>query len=141
MTGQLFSQPAGANFYPTNHVIAVLDELEDAQLAIEALKLAGFEERDILLVTALQSAEAVNQRQQRWHLERLMDRIRQMVADVVSDESPYQEICEQVIKQGHHMVKVRALHDKEQQLATTILKDHRGHSIKFFGWWAITSHL
>jgi hypothetical protein len=138
MTGQIFSQSTGATFYPTNHVIAILDELEDAQQAIEALRLAGFEGRDILLITPPQSVETINSREQRWHL---LDRIRQMVENVVSDEGPYQEMCEQVLKQGHHMVNVRALHDKEQQLAATILKDHRGHSIKFFGRWTITSPL
>jgi len=138
MTGHLFSQSTARTIYPMNHVIAIFDELEDAQQATETLRRSGFEERDILLITSPQTAEAISSREQRWHF---FDRIRQVVTHVVCDESPYQEMCEQVMKQGHHLVSVRALHDKEQQLVTTMLKNHRGHSIKFFGWWAITSHL
>jgi hypothetical protein len=138
MTEHLFSQPATDVIYPMNYVTAVLDELEDAQLAVEALRLAGFDEKDILLVTSPQATETISSRGQRW---RFFDRIRFAVSSVVSDESTYQEMCLQVMKHGHHMINVHALHDKEQQLAAAILKDHRGHTIKFFGWWAITNYL
>jgi hypothetical protein len=138
MAGHLFSQPVINAIYPMNQIIAILDELEDAQLAIEALQLAGFGEKDVLLVTSPQATETSSSREQRW---RFFNRIRLAVSSVVSDESPYQELCMRAIRQGHHIVNVHALHEKEQQLAAAILKDHRGHTIKFFGWWAITDYL
>ncbi len=138
MTEHLFSQPTTSAIYPMNQIIAILDELGDAQQAVEALLQAGFGEKDILLVTSPQATETSSSREKRW---RVLNRIRLAVSSVVSDESPYQEMCVQAMKQGHHIVNVHALHDKEQQLAATILKDHRGHTIKFFGWWAITNYL
>lgn len=138
MTEHLFPQPATNAIYPMNQIIAILDELEDAQQAVEALRLVGFGEKDVLLVTSPQATESSAKREQRW---RFFDRIRLAVSSVVSDESPYQEMYVQAMKQGHHIVNVYALHEKEQQIAATILKDHRGHTIKFFGWWAITNYL
>ena len=139
MTGHLFSQAtARTNFYPTNHLIAIHDTLEDAQHAIEALQQAGFAEEDTCLVTSVSDVEAITPLGHHWNL---FDRIRQAVTSVVSDENPYREMYVQAMKQGHHIIAVHVLHEPELQLATSVLKRHQGHTIKFFGWWAITSHL
>lgn len=139
MTGHLFSQATAATIvYPTNHLIAIHDSLEDAQHAVEALRRAGFAEEDTCLITGASDAEALSPLGLH---SSLFDRIRQAVTSVVSDENPYREMYVQAMRRGHHMVAVHVWHEQELQLATDVLKQHQGHTIKFFGRWAITSHL
>lgn len=139
MTGHLFS-PATARtiFYPTNHLIAIHDSLEDAQHAVEALQQAGFTENDTCLITGVSDAEALSLLEPHGSL---FDRLRQAVTSVVSDENPYREMYVQAMRQRHHMVAVHVWHEQELQLAARVLKQHQGHTVKFFGRWAITSPL
>ncbi len=140
MTGHLLSQATAQTVsYPTNHLIAIHDSLEDAQQAVEALRQTGFAEGDTCLLSSVSDVvEVLGPHEQHWNL---FDRIRQAVTSVVSDEDPYREMYVQAMRQGHHMVAVHVMREQQLQLATGVLKLHRGHTIKFFGWWAITSHL
>lgn len=61
-----------------------------------------------------------------------------LVASVASDTAgEYYLLYEKAAREGQHILNVYAPTPELQNDAHTILKTHHGHTIKFFGQWAV----
>lgn len=122
--------------YPTDYVIAVIDDLVEAEHAVEALQQAGFEAKDITLfkneqiVKIFQTCDA--------HHNPLKS-IKSVIASVASDEGDYHVFYAAEGRDGHHLLTIYAPRLVLVDRAYEILKLHHAHMMKFFGRWTVTT--
>lgn len=135
MTDNPFSPSSTGTIYPTDYMAGIIYDLEDAEKAIEALEYAGFDAKHITLFTSQQVIEKLQQSQQQ---QGLLRKIMGVVASVTSDTAgQYYLLYEKAAQEGQHILNVYTPTPELQNQAHTILKAHHGHTITFFGQWAV----
>jgi len=135
MADNPFSPSTTGTIYPTDYMTGIIYDLEDAEKAVEALEQAGFDAKDIVLFTSQQAIEKLQESQkQQGFLRKIMG----VVASVASDTAgEYYLLYEKAAREGQHILNVYAPTPEQQNSAHTILKAYHGHTIKFFGQWAV----
>ena len=130
-----FSPSITGDIYPTDYMTGIINDYEDVGKAIEDLEHAGFDSKDIALFTSQQSLEKLQESQkQQSPLRKFMG----IVASIASDTSgAYYLLYEKAVREGQHILNVYTPTPELQNQAQTILKAHHGHTIKFFGQWAV----
>ena len=135
MADNPFSPSVTGAIYPTDYMTGIIYDLEDAERAAEALEHAGFDAKDIVLFTSQQAIEKLQASQKQ---QSLLRKIMGVVAGVASDTGgQYYLLYEKAAREGQHILNVYAPTPELQNRAHSILKAHHGHTIKFFGQWAV----
>jgi hypothetical protein len=113
----------------------IIYDLADAEKAAEALEHAGFDAKAIVLFTSQQAIEKLQASQKQ---QSFLRKIMGVVAGVASDTGgQYYLLYEKAAREGQHILNVYAPTPELQNRAHSILKAHHGHTIKFFGQWAV----
>ncbi len=135
MADNPFNPSITGSIYPTDYMTGIISELEDAEKAIEALQQAEFDANHIVLFTSQQAMQKLQESQQHpSFLKKMMG----VLASVASDTGgQYYLLYEKATREGQHILNVYAPRLEQQDRAHTILKAHHGHTIKFFGQWAV----
>lgn len=134
-----FPQTLIGSLYPTNYIVAVFDDLQEARQAARALYDAGYEEQTVRLMDAQESLAKIQELEARKNpFQRFFSSFQG-----ATDETGAQIYCLEA-ELGHHLLYVRACASSIRTCSTreigqirAILKAHRAHTVKFFGTWAV----
>jgi hypothetical protein len=130
-----FSPSITGAIYPTDYMTGIIYDFADVEQAIEHLEHARFDPKDIVLFTSQQALEKLQESQEQ---QSLLRKIMGVVASVASDTAgEYYLLYEKAAREGQHILNVYAPTPELQDRAHAILKAHHGHTIKFFGQWAV----
>jgi hypothetical protein len=116
--------------YPVGSLLAVLPDAESAAAAASALRAAGIPDRDI---TILRGAEGADRLDGTGALNGVIARLRRLVSFTLMDQLVDMALYEQAIREGQVVVMVRPHDDDRKARAITVLRDHGGHFINYYG--------
>jgi nucleotide-binding universal stress UspA family protein len=120
---------------PMHYVMAVIDEVKEAQDAVQALRNADIPAEDIRLFERHEIIESAE------HTERtrsLRSRIADVFQAITSDQDAHVLIYVEEALRGHAILNVYAPTSGQVERVKDILVDHHARIIKYFGRWAIT---
>jgi hypothetical protein len=130
-----FSPSITGAIYPKDYLTGIISDFADVEKAIEDLEDAGFDAKDIALFTSQQAMEKLQESQKQ---QSLLRKIMGVVASVASDTAgEYYLLYEKAAREGQHILNAYAPTPELQDRAHAILKAYHGHTIKFFGQWAV----
>lgn len=116
--------------YPTNKVVGIINDVEDARAALHDLQEAGFTAGQIRVLTGEEGAHRIDPRGDQHGLFAHMLRSIQKVGDY---EILHATRHEEEMLSGHFGIGVTVRHKKDRDQALQILKSHHGHFINFYG--------
>jgi hypothetical protein len=111
--------------FPRKHVHSVFDNLQDAVQAIQALRAAGFDDRDIHLMAGWDFVEAVERRRT------FLDFLFSIDYDVYLHEA----------RRGRHILAVRLARHEQKEQVRDLLAPHHAHLMKYVDTWTVTDLL
>jgi hypothetical protein len=134
-----FPQTLVGSLYPTNYIVAVFDDLEDAKQAVRAFHDRGYEENTVRVMDAQETLARIEQLDaQKNPFQRFFSSFQGATDETGADVYRFEAT------QGHHILYVRACASSIRTCSTreigqirAILKAHRAHTVKFFGTWAV----
>ena len=118
--------------YPANHVLAVLDDHAQAVAAVTDLRNAGYLESEIELNTGAERADDVAASTGRGGLAGMLIRLAGRLG-VADEEMETKNRFEQALRDNRFVIAVATPSDERKERATTILREHGGHSVAYFG--------
>jgi uncharacterized protein YigA (DUF484 family) len=119
--------------YPTDHLLAIADDVREAQQATQTLHEDGF--ADVVLFNGREAFQALEAAEQQ---ENPLRRAWERLSQVLSDEAGARQAYLGALRQGHAVVLVYAPQREEVDQATDILKARGAHAVQYFGQWTIT---
>lgn len=122
-------------WHKENYLAAVIDDLRQAEQAVEALRQAGWSAEEIRLFHGQDVAQHIATIEQR---RSLPTKIAAAVRGATSEEGSVSEHYEAEAAQGHQLLAVYAESPEQVEQARRILAVHQAHAIEYFGSWAIT---
>ncbi len=121
---------------PTNHVIGVIDQLQEAEQAVQSLQNAGYAAQDILLISSQAFIEAIQQRRQQSSSFK-----RASHAFLVSSDDGFPaELYLQQAQRGSHVLAVYASTGEQAQQIVQELQAYHVHHLKYFSQWTTTDY-
>jgi nucleotide-binding universal stress UspA family protein len=127
------TRPGAVN--PHHYIMAVIDEVKEAQDAVRALQKAHIPAEDVHLFERHKIIEYVE------HTEQTRS-LRSSIADVFeaffSDDDAHVLIYVEEALRGHAILNVYAPTNEQVERVKDILVAHHARNIKYFGRWAIT---
>ena len=131
--GADFQHTGQVTAYPIHRVVGVIDSLQEAQQAVQALQEAGFSAEDIHLIQSQDFIAGVREWKQR------KNPLSQVVEIFLAsyDEGFPGETYLHEAEQGHAILSVRLTSSEQVNQVGDILVNYHAHQIKYFGRWAI----
>ncbi len=129
--------PAAADNLGQSHnwLVGVIDQPQQAERAVQALRQAGFAEEDVLLLhgpDTLQRLEAKDEQRG------VLGWTHKAVAQIVSDAGSFEGAYAQEASAGHSIINVHTAEKPDIERARAVLAQHGAHYIKHFGPWTIS---
>lgn len=124
--------------YPINHVVGVVDTVEQVAALLPDLKAGGFADSDIRVHCGKDRAAALESSTGRRGLANLAIRIAEM-AGLKNIEMERKEFYERAMREGRFVVLVAAPTDEHKDRASEALARHRAHAVSFLGRFTIES--
>jgi hypothetical protein len=121
-------------YYPTDKVVGIIDDPDDAQAAVSDLKAAGFTADEIEVLAGEQGARRIDSTGRE---HGVLARIVRSIQKIGNYESDHVKRHEQELLAGHFGVGVTAKKEKDRERVRQILKSHNAHFINFYGRWAM----
>jgi hypothetical protein len=118
--------------YPTNHVLAVIDEPEQLRSALAALETSGFMESELGVRCGEGVADALAATSGRTGLSDLAMRFSDWIG-LTNDEMEIRHRYEAALREGAFVVSVAAPTDERKDAAARILREHGAHFVNFLG--------
>ena len=117
--------------YPTNKVVGIIDDVDNAKAAVRDLQKAGFSATQIRVLTGKEGARRINARGDKHGIwARMLRSIQKVLGDY---EIPHATRHEREMLAGHFGIGVTVRDKDDRKKALQILKSHRGHFINFYG--------
>ena len=120
---------------PKHYIMAVIDEVKEAEDTVQALRHAGIPAEDIRL---FESHEVLEYAEDTERTRGLGSRIANVFQAITSDVDAHVLIYVQEALRGHAILNVYAPTDEQVERVRDILVAHGARTIKYFGRWAIT---
>ena len=125
-----------ANPFPRKYVHSVIDNLEDAVQAVYALRVAGYDARDIHVMASWDFVEAVERRYlQQSRLSKTLMRFHAFIDEGFGDVYLH-EAC-----RGHHILAVRLSRSEQMEQVRDLLASHQAYLMKYVDTWTVTDLL
>lgn len=121
------------NFDPTNKVVGITDEVDDAIAALRDLRAAGLTAGEIEILTSEEGAQRITGEEHEASVQILHPT--QKPQDYYDAPVIVRQI-EQHLLAGHFGLAVTAKEPEARERLREILKSHHGHFINFYGVWA-----
>ncbi len=116
--------------YPTNHLLAVVDDPGQGRAAADALLTAGFAPQDVVLMTRDDPGAGIVGLGQRHSLvTRVVRTVQFMTMDQMPDFARYEE----ALADGRAVVAVHATDRRDVLRARDLLRDHGAHFLNYYG--------
>ena len=122
--------------YPTNHVIGVVDTVEQLTSAARALRRGGFLDSEIEIVCGPGAADALGENTGRTGLAHLAIRLAERLG-IADEEMEVKDRYEQALREGRFGISVLAPTEERKTRAGQILRDHGAHFVNFLGRFSI----
>jgi len=117
--------------YPTNKVVGIINDVRDAQAAVDDLRRAGFTATQIKVLTGAEGARRIDARgEQHGPMTHLLRSTQKVLG---SYEIPHATRHEEEMLAGHFGIGVTVQHNEDRDKAIQILELHHGHFINFYG--------
>jgi hypothetical protein len=116
--------------YPTNRLMAVIDDPAEAAAALAELRAAGVQTQDLEL---LRGPEGADRMDGTGHVGGGLGRIRRWVDFTLMDQLVDFAHYEFALRDGRAVVMVRVDDDAAKAAAHAILRRHGGHFINYYG--------
>jgi len=121
-------------YYPTNKVVGIIDDPDDAEAAVSDLEAAGFTADEIEILTGQEGAHRIDSTGRK---HGLLPRIVRTIQKLGNYELDHIRRHEQELLAGHFGIGVTAKEEDHRERVRQILKSHNGHFINFYGEWAM----
>jgi len=121
-------------YYPTDKVVVIVDDPDDAEAAVSDLEVAGFTAEEIEVLTGEEGAHRIDPTGRK---HGLVPRIVRSIQKLGNYESDHVRRHEQELLAGHFGIGVTAKKEEDREKVRHILKSHNGHFINFYGTWAM----
>ncbi len=122
--------------YPTNHVLAVIDGVEELEVAAKALEDGGFLDSEIEIIHGPAAADMLHENTGRTGLAHLAIRLAERIG-VADEEMELKDGYEQALREGRFAVAVLTPTEDRKSKAAQILRDHGAHFVNFLGRFSI----
>ncbi|MEA2548881.1 MAG: hypothetical protein QOE66_693 [Chloroflexota bacterium] len=116
--------------YPTNRLLAVVDDPAGAAAALSELKANGFAERDLEL---LRGEEGADRMDGTGEVSGWLGRLRRAFDFTLMDQLVDFAAYERALRDGRAVVMVHVHGDAPKEAAHRVLKRHGGHFINYYG--------
>jgi hypothetical protein len=123
------------DWYPSDYILAVIDDLAEAEQACQDLHLAGWDARDIRLFRGRDVAGQLSARQKRLSLA---GRLKFAMRTTSSYESILDEDYALEAWRGHQILAIYTPEPEEVEQVRRLLVAHHAHDIEHFGGVVIT---
>jgi hypothetical protein len=120
---------------PTHYVIGAIDDMQEAEKVVQALRDAGYAAQDILLIPGQSFIEAI----QEWKQESSSFKKAIYVFFTSTDEGFPGDVYFQLARQGANVLAVYASTMEEAQQVAQILNNYSVRFVKYFGSWSTTN--
>jgi hypothetical protein len=121
-------------YYPTDKVVGIIDDPDDAEAALSDLEVAGFTVEEIEVLTGEEGAHRIDSTGRK---HGVLPRIVRSIQKLGNYESDHVIRHEQELLAGHFGIGVTAKKEQDRERVKQILKAHNGHFINFYGTWAM----
>ncbi len=127
-----FPQTISGALYPRNYVVAVIDDLWEAQMAAQAFLDAGYDVSDIRLMDSHEALQNIDELEagRNW-FQRFLSSFQG-----TTDETGASVYKSEALR-GYHILHVHATTSEEVEKIRDILEVYHAHTIKFFGPWSV----
>ena len=128
-----FPQTAGGSLYPTNYVVGVIDDLQEAQQAEQAFKQAGYDAQKIRLMEGHEATEKVQELEEgkNW-FQHFLSSFQNSTDETGSD------VYQLAAQQGKQILHVRADSQADVDKISALMMRYHAHAVKFFGSWSVS---
>jgi hypothetical protein len=116
--------------YPTNRLLAVIDDAPEAAAALADLKAAGFSDRDLEI---LRGEEGADRMDGTGEVSGWLGRLRRAFDFTLMDQLVDFATYERALRDGRVVVMVHVHGDEPKAQAVAILRRHGGHFINYYG--------
>lgn len=116
--------------YPTNRLLAVIDDPVDAAAALAELKAAEFNDRDLEI---LRGAESADRMDGTGEVSGWLGRLRRAFDFTLMDQLVDFATYERALRDGRAVVMVHVHGDAPKEQAHQVFKRHGGHFINYYG--------
>lgn len=116
--------------YPTDHVLAVMDDAAVGAAAAAALQAAGIPTRDI---SVLRGEEGARRLDGTGTQHGAGARARRVVSFTLMDQAPDMAWYERAVRNGAAVVMVRTRGGQAKTIAVDVLLSHAAHFVNFYG--------
>ena len=123
------TQQVPLRIYPTNKMIGVIDDLEEAGRAVEDLQKAGVPEQAIEVFCGLDAVRQIDFRGKRHGWFGKLVRTVQKIGDEYDNAVHH----EKEVLAGHALIAVEASDESSRPKILDILKAHGAHFVHFYG--------
>ncbi|HEU5368923.1 MAG TPA: hypothetical protein VFU69_10680 [Ktedonobacterales bacterium] len=123
------------DWHTEQYIVAVIDDLYQAEQARQALEQAGWRPEDVRLIRGKPAVEKIETIEEQ---RSLPERVAAAVRGTTSNEGPISEAYEDEAEQGHQILAAYAADPEQVEQARQILAAHQAHEIEYFGSWVIT---
>ena len=117
--------------FPRKYVHSVIDDLQYAVQAVYALRVAGYDARDIHVMASWDFVEAVERRHQN-RLSKALTRFLSFIDEGFGDVYLH-EAC-----RGHHILAVRLSRPEQMEQVRDLLAAHQAYLMKYVDTWTVT---
>jgi hypothetical protein len=123
--------------YPTNRLLAVIDDPAAAAAALAELKAAGFADRDLEILRGEESADRMDGTGE---VSGWLGRLRRAFDFTLMDQLVDFATYERALRDGRAVVMVHVHGDAPKEEALQILKRHGAHFMNYYGRFATEEH-
>jgi hypothetical protein len=116
--------------YPTNRMLAVIDDSTDAAAAMADLQTSGIAPRDLDLLRGEEGADRVDGTGE---ISGWLGRLRRAFDFTLMDQLVDFAAYERALRDGRAVVMVHVHGDAPKEAVHRILKGHHGHFINYYG--------
>jgi hypothetical protein len=125
-----------ADPFPRKYVHSVMYDLQYAVQAVQALRTAGYDARDIHVMASWDFVEAIERRRrQQGHLSKALMRLFTFFDEGFGDVYLHEAL------QGHHILAVRLSQNEQMGQMRDLLAAYCAHCIKYVDTWTVSDLL
>jgi hypothetical protein len=128
-----FQQVGSTLSFPGKHVVGVLDSLQEAEQAVQALVDAGYHMEDMALIPSQDFPSALQEhRRKEGRFWQMMHQLQ-----VTTDEGSLGELLLAAARQGSHFISIYVPQREHIDDVSGILFNHGARLVKYVGNWSI----
>lgn len=127
-----FPRSKTGSWYPTDYVVGVIDDLQEAREARQAFQKEGYTAEEVRL---MKSNEVVQRTQQFEKDKNPLQRFLSSFQETTDETGAH--IYQLEAHKGRHVLYVRAQREEEVDPIAALMQRYHAHTVKYFGPWSV----